>query len=131
MATKKTDTETTNEKKETVKEKYERIRAELGELNFEDEPEAYKKKAAELHKAGKPYFRELVKITTDRPRSKDDRYMIVNWGDRRFTIERGKEVEVPRGVANIIERSRKQAAAAEDYMFGLQDAYEQEAAKIR
>ena len=131
MATKKkTETGEVTEKKESVKAKMERLEKELGEIDFATDLDAYKKKADELGAAAAVYYNQKVKVKLPRARGNEERYVVVNWNDYRCTIERGKEVEVPRGVAAILEQSERQQELADDYMYGLQEDYEREAASL-
>lgn len=117
-------------KKESAKEYRDRILKELAEIDFEEDLEAYKAKSAELSKADKLWCSEKVKVKLPRARANEERYLVVGWNDMRYTIERGKEVEVPRGVALIIEQAEEQQQIADDYMYGLQEDYERESANI-
>ncbi len=117
-------------KRETLEEKMNRLDKELGEIDFENDLDAYKKKADELGKVAAQYYNQKVKVKLPRARTGEERYVTVNWNDYRCVIERGKEVTVPRGVAAVLEESEEQAIKADEYMFCLQEDYEREAASL-
>lgn len=118
------------EVKETLKEQFERLEKELGKIDFEEDREAYDKKADELGAVGKKYFAEKVKLKLPRARADEERFQTIIWNGTRFEIERGKEVEVPRGVALIYEDSEAQEEVADEYMRGLADDYDELARRM-
>lgn len=66
---------------------------------------------------------ELVPITIPKDRDHmDDVVVMVN--GKAYQIQRGKSVEVPRFVAEVIWNSWKQEADTADYVNGLQDEFE-------
>ena len=66
---------------------------------------------------------ELVPITIPKDRHHmDDVVVMVN--GKAYQIQRGKSVEVPRFVAEVIWNSWKQEADTADYVNGLQDEFE-------
>lgn len=62
-------------------------------------------------------MQEMVKIKIPRdPVNKGNDSMFVAINGRKFLIQRGKTVEVPRAVAEVIEHSEEQAEEADLYI---------------
>lgn len=68
-----------------------------------------------------------IKLMKDDQRYKDDVHVVVN--GRVYVIQRGVEVEVPKYVAEVIENSMAQQAAAYDYSDRLSREFESESAR--
>ncbi|MBQ2613789.1 MAG: hypothetical protein IJB80_00450 [Clostridia bacterium] len=69
--------------------------------------------------ATEAYYKELVPVLLmkDNSRYKDDVTVTVNGVN--YQIQRGVPVKVPRCVALVLERSRKQELAAQEYVESL------------
>ena len=124
----------------SAKEEYEKLSAKLteaeGTLRDASTEEEYKeaKKAFDdtlkaFQKAADKYFNEKVTIRLfkDNGEYSDDVY--VGWNSRSFQIKRGVDVEVPRGVAEIIRESEEQAQAATMTMQAYAEDFETETKK--
>lgn len=124
----------------SAKEDYEKLAGKLkeaeGAVAAAENEEAYKaaKSAFDdvmkaFQKAADKYYNEKVTIRLfkDNNEYSDDVY--VGWNSRSFQIKRGVDVEVPRGVAEIIKQSEEQSQAATMLMQGLSDDFENESKK--
>lgn len=70
--------------------------------------------------ASAPIIGEDTPVTIYIPRlagQKDQPDVFVNWNGRRFLIQRGNSVTLPRGAARIIEDSEKNKEAAEMFYY--------------
>lgn len=70
-------------------------------------------------------------VTLSIPKDKDhmdDVIVMVN--GKAYQIQRGKRVEVPRFVAEVLWNSQDQMADAADYMAGLQDDFDDKSSKM-
>lgn len=126
--------------KKSAKEEYETQKALLEEkltaIREAEDDEAEKKAREEYdavmkayQKAADKYYNEKVTIRLfkDNGEYSDDVY--VGWNMRSFLIKRGVDVEVPRGVAEIIRESEEQAQNASMYMDELSNRFENETKK--
>ena len=64
-----------------------------------------------------------VKLFRDNGKYKDDVYVSLN--GKRYIVPRGVEVEVPAGVAEILENSTSQDEATENYVRGKVSAWDE------
>ena len=123
------------EKKKTLKEEYEAISAEIAEAEqairdaFTEEEEqaaldALKKKQKEFDRIAKKYYNEPVTIRLFRDNGKYADDVFVGWNDRNFLIQRGVDVEVPRGVAEIVRQSEEQKNSAALMMDDMSSRFE-------
>ena len=108
------------EKKLTQTEEIAILKERLEALEASDRPRVkrrgHTKEEAEI-------ANELVPITIPKDRDHmDDVVVMVN--GKAYQIQRGKSVEVPRFVAEVIWNSWKQEADTADYVNGLQDEFE-------
>ena len=62
-----------------------------------------------------------IKLFRDAGRYRDDMFVAVN--GRRYRIQRGEEVSVPRCVANVIEESEKQDEKTAGYISRVSGRY--------
>jgi len=126
--------------KKNYKEEYERLGEELsaaeqavkdaeGEEEVKAAKAAFDKTMSAFQKAADKYYNEKVTIRLfkDTGKYQDDLY--VGWNGRGFLIQRGVDVDVPRGVAEIIRESEDQRQAASMHMQELQEEYTKAAAK--
>lgn len=126
--------------KKSAKEEFEHQKALLEEkltaIREAEDDEAEKKAREEYdavmkayQKAADKYYNEKVTIRLfkDNGEYSDDVY--VGWNMRSFLIKRGVDVEVPRGVAEIIRESEEQAQNASMYMDELSSNFETESKK--
>ena len=64
----------------------------------------------------------IVRLFKDNERDKDD--VIVGLNGRLYQIQRGIDVEVPAGVAEILNNSMKQDTDTANYLAGLEKTFE-------
>ena len=123
------------EKKKTLKEEYEAISAEIAEAEqairdaYTEEEEkaaldALKKKQKDFDRIAKKYYNEPVTIRLFRDNGKYADDVFVGWNDRNFLIQRGVDVEVPRGVAEIVRQSEEQKNSAALMMDDMSSRFE-------
>lgn len=134
MATKKTtETEVNSEAREKELQKaLEEMRAEKEALLKEvealkGEPKAKKPEPASDYDPD--YWNEKVPYEAfyDGDKYADDISVMVN--GKRFLIQRGKQVMVPRYVVHVLENQAKQLKASAEYNRSLQDEFERETKK--
>lgn len=109
---------------ESLKEQLDKLNAELSEIDFEENRDAYKKKADELAKVAKLYYSERVLLKIRRPYDDPDKHCTIIWNGRKFSIEYGKEVMVPRAVAQIYLDAEAQRDESDAYIQELKEEYE-------
>lgn len=135
MATKKTtETEVNSEAREKELQKaLEEMRAEKEALLKEvealkGEPKAKKPELASDYDPD--YWNEKVPYEAfyDGDKYADDISVMVN--GKRFLIQRGKQVMVPRYVVHVLENQAKQLKASAEYNRSLQDEFERETKKF-
>lgn len=102
--------------KKSIKEEFLELQEKLAGLSEGDE--GFDKTLKEFKAASVKFYNERVKVKLPRPRGGEEKYQFVGVNGIGYLIERGKEVEVPRSVAEIIERSE----AVADENFDNQDA---------
>lgn len=102
--------------KKSVKEEYFKALEELAELQPGDE--GYDEALKKMKDLSVIYYSERVLIKLPRPRGNEEKHQFVGVNGIGYLIERGKEVEVPRSVAEVLERSEEVA----DENFESQDA---------
>ena len=109
MATKKetADAEQLKTAKKSVKEQFLELQEKLAGLEQGDE--GFEETLKEFKDVSKIYYSERVTVKLPRPRGGEDKRLFVGVNGIGYLIERGKEVEVPRAVAEVIERSEEQA----------------------
>lgn len=105
------------EAKKSLTEQFESLCAELAQIDYEEDFENYKKKADEMHKVAKQLNKEKVPLVIPRTRQNEDRYEFIGWSSTGYSIEKGKEVMVPRAVKDIHDRSEAQ----KQYTYNLID----------
>lgn len=113
MATKKT---AEAEETKSIKEEFFELQEQLAGLSEGDKD--FDKTLKEFKAASVKYYNERVKVKLPRPRGNEEKHLFVGVNGIGYLIERGKEVEVPRSVAEVIERSEEVA----DDNFDTQDA---------
>lgn len=111
----------TTTKKVSLPEQIKKIQEELDTIDFNEDREAFMKKKKELDKVCKEYYNEKVTLKIPRLRGNAEKYAVIGWCDKLYRVERGVEVEVPRGVAEVWEASEAQKDKAYDYMHGLSE----------
>lgn len=126
--------------KKSIKEEYESLKKQLEEASAklddafgaEEEKtadEEFQKVLRSFQKASNKYFQEKVKVRLfkDSGRYADDVY--VGWNGVNYQIQRGVDVEVPRGVAEIIKESEDQQQSAALTIEELSSDFEKETKK--
>lgn len=114
----------------SLKEQLDKLNAELAEIDFEEDFDSYKAKADELAKVAKKYYAERVLLKIKRPHGEKDKYAAIVWNGTKYSVEYGKEVMVPRGVAQIYLDAEGQKDEADAYIQELQDDYEDKKDKL-
>jgi hypothetical protein len=139
MATKKKTTETemtpmtdSEAREKELQEALEKMKAERDALLKEVEASKEKKKepVAKPNADYDPaYWNERVpyELFYDGDRYKDDVSVMVN--GKRFLIQRGKKVMIPRYVVHVLENQAKQMKASAEYNRKLQDEFERDTKK--
>lgn len=132
MATKKTTATDTPDKEKELEEALEQMRKEKEALLKEMEAlkgEPKEKKPAPDSDYDPEYWNERVPYEAfyDGDRYADDISVMVN--GKRFLIQRGKTVMIPRYVVHVLENQAKQMKASAEYNRSLQDEFERETKK--
>ena len=109
------------EVKKSVKEEYLALQEKIGEMEPGDE--GYEKAIKDLKTLSKEYYSERVTVKLPRPRPGEDKRLFVGVNGIGYSIERGVDVEVPRSVAEVIERSEAQADANYEAREALSKAF--------
>lgn len=109
---------------ESLREQLDKLDRELAEIDFEENFDEYKKKADELAKVAKKYFNERVLLKIRRPYGEQEKFASITWNGTKYSIEYGKEVAVPRAVAQIYLDAEGQKDEADAYIQELQEDYE-------
>lgn len=108
----------------SLKEQLDRLNAELSEIDFDENRDEYKKKADELGKVAKKYFSERVLLKIRKPYGEQDKHASIIWNGNKYSIEYGKEVMVPRAVAQIYLDAETQRDDSDAYIQELQEDYD-------
>lgn len=116
MATAKKTAEAAETKTKSVKEEFLALQEKISEMTPADDD--WEKTLKEFKAASVKFYNERVKVKLPRPRAGEDKYQFVGVNGIGYLIERGKEVEVLRSVAEVLERSE----AVADENFESQDA---------
>lgn len=132
MATKKTTATETPDKEKELEEALEQMRKEKEALLKEMEAlkgEPKEEKPAPDSDYDPEYWNERVPYEAfyDGDRYADDISVMVN--GKRFLIQRGKTVMIPRYVVHVLENQAKQMKASAEYNRSLQDEFERETKK--
>lgn len=134
MATKKTtETEVISEKEKELEKALEEMRAEkqalLKEVETLKEKAQKPKKAVSNNTYDPDYWNEKVEYEAfyDGNEYADDIPVMVN--GKRFLIQRGKKVMIPRYVVHVLENQAKQKRYSADYNRKLQEEFERETQK--
>lgn len=107
----KNTTEETKDKGKSIKEEFLALQEKISEMTPGDDE--WDKTLKEFKAASVKFYNERVKVKLPRPRAGEDKHQFVGVNGIGYLIERGKEVEVPRSVAEVLERS--EAVADENY----------------
>jgi len=100
----------------SVKEEFQALQEKIADLAPGDDE--WEKTLKEFKAVSVKYYNERVKVKLPRPRAGEDKHVYVGVNGIGYLIERGKEVEVLRSVAEVLERSE----AIADENFESQDA---------
>lgn len=95
--------------KKSVSEQYFAMQEKISEMQPGED--GYDKALKEFKELAKRFYSERVTVRLPRPRAGEDKHLYVGVNGIGYLIEKGKEVEVPRSVAEVIERSEEQADA--------------------
>ena len=114
----------------SLKEQLDKLNAELAEIDFDENRDDYKKKADELAKVAKKYFSERVLLKIRRPYGEQDKYASIIWNGTKYSIEYGKEVMVPRAVAQIYLDAEAQRDESDTFIQELQEDYDSKKDKL-
>lgn len=131
MATKKTtETEVISEKEKELEKALEEVKAEkkalLKEVEALKEGKTEEKKPEPASDYNPEYWNEKVEYEAfyDGDRYTDDISVKVN--GKRFLIQRGKKVMIPRYVVHVLENQAKQRKYSAEYNRALQEEFERD-----
>ena len=134
MATKKTtETEVISEKEKELEKALEEMKAEkkalLKEVEALKEGKAEEPKPEPASDYDPEYWNEKVEYEAfyDGDKYTDDISVKVN--GKRFLIQRGKKVMIPRYVVHVLENQAKQLKYSAEYNRGLQEEFERDTKK--
>ena len=111
MATNKKPAEAEEANVKSIKEEFLELQEKISGMGPDDED--WDKTLKEFKAASVKYYNERVTVKLPRPRAGEEKHKYVGVNGIGYLIERGKEVEVPRAVAEVLERS--EAIADENY----------------
>lgn len=111
MATNEKPAEAEEANVKSIKEKFLELQEKISDMEPGDKD--WDKTLKEFKAASVKYYNERVTVKLPRPRGGEEKHQYVGVNGIGYLIERGKEVEVPRSVAEILERS--EAIADENY----------------